>query len=68
MNVWKVLRLWLLYAVFHFDTQRYSVNGQAAGVIGGAGILVQRAAFCFNNNLVNMISQLRKPCKKETTV
>ncbi|KAG7588522.1 hypothetical protein ISN44_As07g008520 [Arabidopsis suecica] len=52
MDVPKVSRLWLLYAVLFFDSRRHSVNAQAGGVIGGAGILVQRAAFCFNNNLL----------------
>ncbi|CAN6990089.1 unnamed protein product [Brassica rapa subsp. trilocularis] len=46
------IRLWLSYAVLLFLTQRHSVCAQGGGVIGGAGILVQRAAFCFNNNLL----------------
>ncbi|XP_024015521.1 uncharacterized protein LOC18009645 isoform X1 [Eutrema salsugineum] len=52
MDVPKVLRFWLIYVVLLFDSQRHSVYAQAGGVIGGAGILVQRAAFCFNNNLL----------------
>ncbi|KAF8106779.1 hypothetical protein N665_0133s0017 [Sinapis alba] len=35
--------------VFMFSIVLYAQGG---GVIGGAGIFVQRAAFCFNNNLL----------------
>lgn len=42
----------MVFAIFEIVD---AVNAQAGGVIGGAGILVQRAAFCFNNNLVSMI-------------
>ncbi|CAN8241373.1 unnamed protein product [Cochlearia groenlandica] len=52
MDVPKSIMLWLIFAVLLFNKQRHSVYAQAGGVIGGAGILVQRAAFCFNNNLL----------------
>lgn len=92
MDVPKALRLWLIYAVLVFVSQRHSgaflvslkflfslcsvmgfhsleivdvAYAQASGVIGGAGILVQRAAFCFNNNLVSMIiDRTIKPARK----
>lgn len=43
-----------------------AVCAQGGGVIGGAGILVQRAAFCFNNNLVSMID--KTTIKEEATL
>ncbi|KAF8100607.1 hypothetical protein N665_0220s0011 [Sinapis alba] len=52
MNIPKAQRLWLICAVLLFHTQRHSVYAQGGGVIGGAGIFVQRVAFCFNNNLL----------------